>query len=1355
MPGFNVNGLSEIDHYKILGVSRNATLTEIKEARNRLALIFHPDKIISPEEKPIYNKLLCKANNRQAFSQSEEKDWAKFQEKFNSAKKINIAYEVLSDEKKRNDYDRKLQVDNSGLNNFKRSSKNTQSTDRETEKNKKDIKVRLFHAFHNGDLQEAKNLVRKVDDLDITLPEYPIGSALYFFVLRACMSEDWFKFYQDVLSKQGSNVDLNIEVHPKLGTALSAACSKERPNSKKRDVVKLLLSYGVDVNKVSQSRERAPILYALKNNDHDLASLLFKHGAKIDVTPELESSIILYSNLRGCSKYTKETMEVLLQHTSPKQNTEMLKRFANNRTLENQDIEIVKLLLSKGANPSIIQGNSELVSLLRQYLFSAFKDRDLKRARELVKEVKDLDIKESGKPLLHCFVENACQDGNWFEFLKEVLSKQRVFCSLFGTGMRFKMDINICDDEHNETALNYACRCNKKDVIEFLLDSGADVNKVNGIYAHRTPILIALKYNYYDSVRLLFEYGAKIDISSGIEQEIINNSREYKRETMEILLEHTSPQQNTKVLECFVNNETSRSVDIEIVKLLLNAGADLSIIPRGRFTECSFSTFNNKDLETAKLLIDHVDLNKVFKVLRGNKEVEISLSYLFLMNACLGTDWFEFYEDVLKDRKVDINAVFSHGYTALGYACKKGKEDVIKLLLSKGAEINKGKKTPIYFALKNNDDRLASLLFEHGADINATPELGQEIIANSYNKRSKYTKETIKILLQHTSKEQNTEILRRFANNGTLENKDIEIVKLLLSKGADPCFGNPNAVALATEQGNTQLKDLFSQSQLDSESQEAQVTLLGSEQGFEGSDNEFYSAEEDIVKGTSEDKYEGNTPQTTAEEDCNGQSGDQKSSEPESAGSQQTEKNVLSSTKKSNAINNAGASMEETVSNDHKKGKMHANTQQGTSSLEQNKKVSEAAKLAGGNSQLKESLNSTQHQLIEELQEQLASKDKGIDAANQALNAKTKEFESAKAQLERELGSVQQELDKTTEELRRKKADLENSKKELGNVNEKVLKLEHETLNQQASINDLTKERDQLASRTNTLTEKLKNESKKLNDANQALDTKISEVTQLTKQNSQLEEQLRKELNNVAEKLTQEQQKAFELGNQVTTLTKELKEKKAELERENSSLVSQVGELKGEFEGIKTKLAGKEEELRSKIKEVAELSVTVGKLERQTEELMATQAEFETEKAKLKSELTKQDEVLESTQAQLKQEVSSLKGQVTQLAKEKDQLAKQLNDTQQNPNPDNENKKLLAVSAQSRKQITYASVSFVLSGAFAVGASLTMFHLTTCISLAVVALTFLAVGCYCSYKANTALSNVEIDNCVNPAVVEV
>lgn len=83
------------------------------------------------------------------------------------------------------------------------------------------------------------------------------------------------------------------------------------------------------------------------------------------------------------------------------------------------------------------------------------------------------------------------------------------------------------------------------------------------------------------------------------------------------------------------------------------------------------------------------------------------------------------------------------------------------------------------------------------------------------------------------------------------------------------------------------------------------------------------------------------------------------------------------------------------------------------------------------------------------------------------------------------------------------------------------------------------------------------------------------------------------------------------------------------------------------------------------------------------------------------------------------------------------------------------NKKFSAVSARSRKQVIYASVAFVLYGVFAVGVILTMFHLAICISLAVAALTFLAVGYYCLYEANTALSSVEVKNGVDPADAEV
>jgi DnaJ-class molecular chaperone len=64
-----------MEYYKILGVSKTATADEIKKAYRKLALKFHPDK--NPDNKEAE---------------------AKF-------KKISEAYAVLSDQKKRQEYD--------------------------------------------------------------------------------------------------------------------------------------------------------------------------------------------------------------------------------------------------------------------------------------------------------------------------------------------------------------------------------------------------------------------------------------------------------------------------------------------------------------------------------------------------------------------------------------------------------------------------------------------------------------------------------------------------------------------------------------------------------------------------------------------------------------------------------------------------------------------------------------------------------------------------------------------------------------------------------------------------------------------------------------------------------------------------------------------------------------------------------------------------------------------------------------------------------------------------------------------------------------------------------------------------
>ncbi|MFP3035911.1 MAG: Ulp1 family isopeptidase [Wolbachia sp.] len=67
------------------------------------------------------------------------------------------------------------------------------------------------------------------------------------------------------------------------------------------------------------------------------------------------------------------------------------------------------------------------------------------------------------------------------------------------------------------------------------------------------------------------------------------------------------------------------------------------------------------------------------------------------------------------------------------------------------------------------------------------------------------------------------------------------------------------------------------------------------------------------------------------------------------------------------------------------------------------------------------------------------------------------------------------------------------------------------------------------------------------------------------------------------------------------------------------------------------------------------------------------------------------------------------------------------------------------VSTKNGKHGKYAAASFVLAVAFAVGASVTVPYLAICITLTLSAFAALAIGCYCSYKANTALGDVKAD----------
>ncbi len=181
----------------------------------------------------------------------------------------------------------------------------------------------------------------------------------------------------------------------------------------------------------------------------------------------------------------------------------------------------------------------------------------------------------------------------------------------------------------------------------------------------------------------------------------------------------------------------------DIVKFLLDKGADVNVKAGMGFTALTFASFNG-----------HIDIVKILLSKGADVNVEGTAVMTHGMTPLMAASRGGHIEVVklLIDHRANINIIPINGASALTYASFGGYMKIAELLLDKGADVNTKNvyvATPLIAASDSGNIEITKLLLDKGANVNASTNNGHTALIAASEKG-------------HT-----------------------EIVKLLLNKGAD------------------------------------------------------------------------------------------------------------------------------------------------------------------------------------------------------------------------------------------------------------------------------------------------------------------------------------------------------------------------------------------------------------------------------------------------------------------------------------------------------------------------------------------------------------------------------------------
>ncbi|KAF4340762.1 hypothetical protein FBEOM_5323 [Fusarium beomiforme] len=264
-------------------------------------------------------------------------------------------------------------------------------------------------------------------------------------------------------------------------------------------------------------------------------------------------------------------------------------------------------------------------------------------------------------------------------------------------------DVNAGNDLTYGGALYNASEEGLHEIVELLLEMGADVNIKGGIF--ESPLRIASINGHFQVVNLLLNKGAETD-KKGDERIGVLSTASYAGHIDVVRLLLDRGWEVNSVSSPLV--KASYQGHIDIVKLLLKRGADVNLPDWEGSTAIQFATFGGH-FDIVKLLISNgADLHAKGGSIGRSLSIAARRGFIEIVKLLL-------------EKGADVNLRDDEGKTAIFGASEDGHVNVMDLLLQWGAEFTVGLWGNVFiYATGRNDVETVKLLLDRGVDLQIT-----------------------------------------------------------------------------------------------------------------------------------------------------------------------------------------------------------------------------------------------------------------------------------------------------------------------------------------------------------------------------------------------------------------------------------------------------------------------------------------------------------------------------------------------------------------------------------------------------------------------------------------------------------